>query len=260
MDLTDRTVLVTGAGGTGVGSGVCRAVVEAGGNLVVHEREVHEADRAAERYGAAAAYGADLAVPERVHDMFAKIAADVGRLDGLVNNAGIGLSRPAHEATVEEYDRLNAVDGRGVWLACRAFARIALSRGTSGSIVNVSSVHARASMRGYALYAGVKAEVEGLTRGLAVELGPYGIRCNAIAPGYVHSEQNEALIRTWSDDPAGWVHRHTTDHQALERQIEPIDCGWAAVFFLSDRARAVTGQVLRVDAGTTSLLYDRAFT
>ena len=109
----------------------------------------------------------------------------------------------------------------------------------------------------YAIYAGAKAAVEGLTRGMAVELGPHGIRCNAIAPGYVHAEQNLALISTFSADPEAWVDRHTNLEQVLPRLIEPVDCGWSAVFLLSEMSRCVTGQTLVVDAGLTTSLYTR---
>jgi NAD(P)-dependent dehydrogenase (short-subunit alcohol dehydrogenase family) len=258
MDLTGKTILVTGAAGTGVGAGVCQAVVEAGGKLIVNALTEEEAEWAAERYDAYPAV-ADVANALRIEEMFARIAGEVGVPDGLVNNAGIGLSRYAHEATEAEFDALYAIDLRGVWLLSRRFAELLLKAKRPGSIVNISSVHAVATMRRYALYAGAKAGVEGLTRGLAVELGPHRIRCNAVAPGYVHSQQNIDLIRSWTDDPEGWVRMHTLNQQAIEQEITPIECGWATVFFLSDRSRSITGQVLRVDGGMTAMLYNKDF-
>ena len=85
------------------------------------------------------------------------------------------------------------------------------------------------------------------------------IRCNAIAPGYVHAEQNFDLIRTWTDDPQAWIRAHSVNQQALEFEIEPIDCGWVVAFLLSELARAITGQVIRVDAGMTALIYNKSF-
>lgn len=257
MELASKTILVTGAGGSGVGYGVCRAVREAGGRLIVNELRQEDAEAAAERHGAEAAFAADVSSAEQVAEMFSGIAERVGTLDGLVNNAGVGLSKPAHEATPREFDRLHDIDLRGIWLVSSFFVRQALGNG--GAIVNVSSVHARASMNGYALYAAAKAGVEGLTRGMAVELGSEGIRCNAVAPGYVHSEQNLELIGSWSDDPAAWVRRHAEEQQALPFEIEPVDCGWAVVFLLSDKSRRITGQALAVDAGMTAMLYNRSF-
>lgn len=258
--LNGRTVLVTGGAGFGIGSGVCQAVVEAGGLLVVNDVHEQAAKAIAKQYPGTIVLPGDISDEATVSRMFEMAEHDGIEIDGLVNNAGIGLSTSAHEAAAEEVDRLIAVDWRGLWLVARAFARHVMARGGWGSIVNVSSVHAIATFRRYALYSGVKAAVEGFTRGLAVELGPHGIRCNAIAPGYVHSEQNLALIATWSDDPQGWVAAHTAEQQVLDREIEPIDCGRAATFLLSDAGRCITGQVLRVDAGTTALLYNRSFT
>jgi NAD(P)-dependent dehydrogenase (short-subunit alcohol dehydrogenase family) len=258
VDLRGKTVLVTGAAGTGVGAGVCQAVVAAGGRLVVNDLTAEGTEAARHAHGAVAGFAADVSSEAEVEAMFAGIAAAVGRLDGVVNNAGVGLDRGVVDTTADDYRRIESTDLRGTWLVSRAFARQAVAGG-GGSIVNVSSVHAVATMRGYALYAAAKAGVEGFTRGLAAELGSFGVRCNAIAPGYVHSAQNEALITGWTDDPAGWVRAHVQEQQALPVEVEPLDCGWAAVFFLSDASRAVTGQVLRVDAGLTTLLYDKAF-
>ena len=258
MDLSGKTILVTGAAGNGVGSGVCMAIARAGGRLIMNDVEKDALDLAAELHGAEAAYATDISDEGEVEEMFARIQSEVGALDGLVNNAGVGLSKPFDEVMAQEYDRLMGVDQRGVWLASRAFSRMTVAS-RDRSIVNVTSVHAHSTMAGYAVYASAKAGVEGLTRGLAVDLGPRGIRCNAVAPGYVHSRQNLSLISRWSDDPQAWVRDHTAWQQVIEREIEPLDCGWVAAFLLSDRSRAVTGQVIRVDAGTTSLLYGRDF-
>jgi len=258
VDLSGKTILVTGAAGDGVGAGVCAAIVRAGGRLLVNDVDAGALERAAASHGAEASYTTDVSDEAQVEDMFARIQDEFGALGGLVNNAGVGLNKPVDQVTTSEYDRLMAVDQRGVWLASRAFARMT---GASGdrSVVNVTSVHAHSTMAGYAVYASAKAGVEGLTRGLAVDLGPRGIRCNAVAPGYVHSRQNVALISGWSDDPEAWVRQHTASQQVIGREIHPIDCGWVAAFLLSDLSRAVTGQVIRVDAGTTSLLYGMDF-
>jgi NAD(P)-dependent dehydrogenase (short-subunit alcohol dehydrogenase family) len=149
------------------------------------------------------------------------------------------------------------VDVRGPWLMARAFVRHLRNADRVGSIVNISSVHAHSTMHRYALYATAKAAVEGMTRGMAVELGPLGIRCNAVAPGYVDSAQNAGLLRTLTDDPAGWVERHTHRDQALPRLVQPADCGNAVAFLLSDAALCITGQTLAVDAGLTAMLYRR---
>lgn len=259
MDLNNRTVLVTGATGIGVGAGVASAVARAGGRLVINGRNRDRLREAVARYPGSVAAFADIRDASQVEEMFRRLAAECGVIDGIVNNAGVGLSKPAHEVEEAEFDALYAVDVRAVWLMIRAFVRQLLDNGRGGSIVNVSSVHAHATMPRYSLYAGAKAGIEGMTRGIAYEYGAAGIRCNAIAPGYVHAEQNFGLISTWTSDPEQWVRDHTANHQALQLEISPEDCGELAVFLLSDRSRCITGQTIRIDGGMTAMLYNRDY-
>ena len=254
MNLAGKTILVTGGAGIGVGGGVCQAVQQAGGRLVINDLKQADVERTAARFEAAIPLAGDVSIDTEVERMFAALNEAGIILDGLVNSAGVGLQTVAYKAQAQDYDRLLSIDLRAVWLMSKAFVLHLQETGKTGSIVNISSVHGIQTMKGYGLYASVKSGVEGITRGLAVELGPLRIRCNAVAPGYVHSEQGLDLIRTWTDDPEGWVHNLVTNFQAIPDEIEPIDCGWAAVYFLSDVSRRVTGQVLRVDAGTTSLV------
>ena len=96
--------------------------------------------------------------------------------------------------------------------------------------------------------------------GMAVELGPFGIRVNAIGPGLVQAEQNYDLVKTWSDDPEKWLREFPLDQQVILEDIEPVECGNAVAFLLSELSSGVTGQVLYVDKGTTSLVFNRFFT
>lgn len=257
MNLKGKNILVTGGGGTGVGAGVCQALVNFGANIILNERTMEKARAAAKKYPGAIPIAADIGNPLQVEQMFEEAVAKVGRLDGLVNNAGVGLSKVAHQANEEEFDKLYAVDIKGVWLTSKKFVNQLLEQGHRGNIVNISSVNAHATMSRYAIYASAKSAVEGLTRGMAVELGPFDIRVNAVGPGYVHAEQNYDLISTWSDDPEKWVKDFVKDQQVLLHDIEPVDCGNAVAFLLSDLSKAITGQTLYVDKGTTSLLFNR---
>jgi len=257
LDLMGQAILVSGGGGDGVGRGVCDAVVEAGGLLLVNDLTRKRAVAAAARYNDAVALPGDVSQPHDVAEIFRDASQRCDHIAGLVNSAGVGLSRLAHEADEADFDRLSQIDLRGVWLMSRAFIRQALKAGRPGSIVNISSVHGHSTIAGYALYAGAKGGVEALTRGLAVEYGNQGIRCNAVAPGYVHSEQGIELLRTITDDPEAWVERQTRCYQALPCRIDPIDCGRLVVFLLSGAARCVTGQTIRIDCGSTSMLYGR---
>ena len=259
IDLTGQTVLVTGGAGTGVGSGVCEALAAAGAHLLINDVRAPEAMDAARKYPNASAVPGDISQPEAVERLFAMIKEKHGVIHGLVNNAGVGLTKPFREVAVDEFDHLYGVNVRGLWLMSRAFVRQLQETNTEGCIVNVSSIHAKAASDNYVLYASTKAAVEALTRGMAIELGKQGVRCNAIAPGYVHAEQNYELLKRISDDPHEWVETYRTDYQSTPSLIEARDCGNVAAFLLSPLSQAVTGQVIYVDRGLTSMLFARSF-
>ncbi|MCC5905356.1 MAG: SDR family oxidoreductase [Balneolaceae bacterium] len=260
MNLREKNILVTGGGGFGVGAGICQVLSEFGATIVLNERTYNDAKKASEEYPNAIPVGADISDEKAVMKMFDNIRKEVGIIHGLVNNAGVGLSKPAHKVSEQEFDRVYATDVKGLWMVSRSFINQLLDAGQTGSIVNVSSVHAFATISGYAIYASAKAAVEGFTRGLAVETGPHNIRVNAIAPGYVHSDQNLDLIRTWTDHPEEWIKNHIETEQVLLHEITPKECGYVGAFLLSDMSRSVTGQTIYVDNGSTSLLYNRNFT
>jgi NAD(P)-dependent dehydrogenase (short-subunit alcohol dehydrogenase family) len=250
-------VLVTGAAGYGVGAGVCEAVSTAGGRLVINDLDPAAVATAVCRYDDSVGIAGDITDEGFVAELLDQATQCAGPVTGLVNNAGVGLSRPFHEVDGPAYQRLMDVDVRAPWLVAREFVRRLMPSEHTGSIVNISSVHAHSTMGRYALYAAAKSAIEGMTRGMAVELGPLGIRCNAVAPGYVDAAQNLELLQTLTDDPQAWVDQHTNADQALPRLIQPVDCGNAVAFLLSDAARCITGQSLAVDAGLTAMLYRR---
>lgn len=244
-------ILVTGGGGFGVGEGLCKVLLSSGARLIINELNEDRAEIAKKKFPAAVTLIADVSKMNELGLMFSRIEREVGVLHGLINNAGVGLSKPAHEASDNEFDNLYHVDVRGVWMVSKFFVNQLLKDSQHGSIVNVSSVHAHSTIPGYAIYASAKSAVEGLTRGMAVELGKYDIRVNAVAPGYVHAEQNYDLIRTWSDDPVQWAEDYIFKEQVIHKKVLPEDCGYAAAFLLSDLSRSITGQTIYVDAGNT---------
>lgn len=259
MDLSKSNILVTGAAGTGVGFGVCQALEEAGATILINDIDAKKIENAVAQFKNAFGYKADLTKVEEVERMFDKIKAEIGLVHGLVNNAGVGLNKAVHEITEEEYDNLFDVNMKAVWRVTKYFTKQLLEQNMTGNIVNVSSVHAFASQPNYSTYASSKNAVEGFTRAIAYELGEYNIRCNAIAPGYVHAEQNLGLISQWSDDPHQWVDDFIKNQQVLHHFVEPIDCGRTAVFLLSDLSRSITGQTIYVDAGKTIMLFNKDY-
>lgn len=251
MDLKGANILITGGGGNGIGSGICEALSSCGARLLINEKKKENIKNVMDAYPGSVPVIADISNPEEIRTMFDYLENEVGVVHGLVNNAGVGLSKPAHEVNKQEFENLYDVDIKGVWMTSKCFVNQLLKHNVEGNIVNISSVHARCTMSRYAVYASAKSAVEGLTRGMAIELGKYNIRVNAIAPGYVHAEQNYDLIKTWTDDPKMWVKNYIENEQAIPRAIESIDCGNVVAFLLSDLSRSITGQTIYVDNGDT---------
>jgi NAD(P)-dependent dehydrogenase (short-subunit alcohol dehydrogenase family) len=258
--LENKIAFVTGGGGSGIGSGISLELAREGAHVVIAEIDLGAAEGVVRRIqregGAASVIEAEISRSHDVERAIDQVIRSHGRLDVLVNNAGIGLIRAPAEATEEEFDHLMAVDLRGLWLCCK-HAIPHMQRQRSGAIVNITSVHARATMSHYGIYAGMKAGVAGLTRGLAVEYGPEGIRANAIAPGFVDSAQNRVLIARFAPDVDAWVQSFVTRCQALPVVIQPPDVGKTVAFLASDDARSITGAEIPVDAGLWAMLTSR---
>src|SRR5690606_38945288 len=110
-----------------------------------------------------------------------------------------------------------------------------------------------------AIYSSAKSAVDGLTRGMAVELGPYNIRVNSVGPGFVYSDQNQILLKALTDDVEQWIESHVNDYQSINTLMDPENCGNVVAFLLSDSSTGVTGQSIHVDNGTSILLYNNGF-
>ena len=257
FNLENRKILVTGGGGVGVGAGICSVLSEMGAHLFLNEITAEKAESAARNYKNSIPIAADISKRTEVEAMFQSIEQQYGPLDGIVNNAGIGLSKEAHKADEEDFQHLIDVDLKGVWRMSKLFANQLIRFKKTGAIVNISSVNAQATIARYAIYSSAKSGVEGLTRGMATELGKHGIRVNAVGPGYVHAEQNYELIKSWTDDPQQWIDDFPKDQQVLDEFIKPEYCGNVVAFLLSDLSAAITGQTIYVDSGTLSLLFNR---
>ena len=259
MDFKGKVALVTGGGGVGIGSGIAKVLSGLGATVIINDINDELAAKGAESIPNAVPFGVDLRNKSEVDKMFLDIIKRFGSIDYLVNNAGVGNSTPAHETEEDKFDFLYSLDVKSVWYLSKIFARHHIENKTSGNIVNVSSVNASATLDGFGLYASAKSAVEGLTRGMSVELGKYNIRVNAIAPGYVHSDQGLDLIATWAADANEWVRQHIDDYQVLNFQILPEDCGHVVAFLLSELSRTVTGKVILTDNGLIRLLYSRDY-
>ena len=245
--LDGKSVLVTGAA-RGIGAAIAEAVVEAGGAVALLDIDAAGADTA-ERLadqGDAHFFSCDVRSLHEVERAVADAERALGGLDGLVNNAGINAYFDAVTMTEKDWDSVFAVDLKAAWMLAKAALPGLIER--RGAVVNISSIQARLTLRGFFPYAAAKAGLEGLTRSLALDYASVGVRVNAVAPGYTETH----LVREWlslQDDPAATL-QNVLANIPLGRMADPHEIGDAVVFLLSDKASAVTGATLAVDCGT----------
>lgn len=197
----------------------------------------------------------DTSDPASINEGFDEILAREAGVDALVNSAGVGFKASAGEVEVDDFDRLFAVNIRGPWLCAKKVLPAMVAAGT-GSIVNIGSVHAVLTEAKSSTYAATKAALVGLTRGIALDYGGDGIRCNVVHPGSVLTA--EECSATPTPDGDRWIDVITRNHQVMPWYIHPVEIGNAVAFLVSDDARSITGQQLVVDGGLTSLLFSRA--
>ena len=248
FSLTGKTAVVTGAG-KGLGQGMALALAEAGADVAIVEIDMPSAEAVAadiRRLGRRAlTIKADVTLPEEVEAMVGSVIQEWGRLDILVNNAGYAQPLPALEMPVQDWDRLLAVDLKGVFLCCRAAAPHMIRQG-GGKIINIASMSAFHVNRDadYCHYNAAKAGVVMLTKSLAVEWARHRISVNSISPGYFRTPGNAAR----SDNPA--IRAIRVDQGVIKRYGQAYeDLGGAVVYLASDASNFTTGCNLVVDGG-----------
>jgi NAD(P)-dependent dehydrogenase (short-subunit alcohol dehydrogenase family) len=246
MDFSGRVALVTGAA-AGIGLGVASRFAEAGARVAVFDIDGSGAERAAAALPGAIAIRGDVASEADTRNAVAQAVAAFGRLDTLVNNAGIELNGTVTEMRPEDWDRQMAVNLRGVFLL--SGAAIPAMRGAGGSIVNIASVHALVSYPRCPAYDTTKAGLLGLTRAMALDHGRDGIRVNVICPGYIETP----LLQRWfnSLDDGQAERRRAMAAHPVGRMGTPRDIAEAVLFLASDAASFITGASLVVDGGMT---------
>ena len=236
-----RVALVTGAG-TGIGRAIAERLQQDGFALAfVTHSDDDETRAVAEELKSRGelhwAHG-DLADPEVPARIVRESLQALGRLDVLVNNAGLTAAGPAIELGADDFDTIFDVDVRSAFLLAREAAMAMRDQGGGGSIVNITSVHEHVPRPGFALYASAKAALGMLTRSLALEWAPEGIRVNAVAPGLVATERNEEAAELGPDVPIG-------------RAGRPEEVAAMVAYLVTDEASYVTGASLLIDGGAT---------
>ena len=251
--LAGRVALVTG-GGRGLGLAMAEAVARAGAGVALLDvrDEVHEA---AVQLGAATGADvvgvtADVTDEASVEAAFTEVADRLGVVDALVNAAGVADTTSAMDITPERFRWIVDVNLTGTFLVCRAFARRLVDAGQTGSAVTIASMSSLRVNRpqDQAAYNASKAGVAMLTKSLAVEWLPLGIRLNSISPGYFASEQTLDVPRNSPEQFAEWM-----AHTPMGRMGEPHELGPLAVYLLGDQSAYVVGQSIVIDGGYTAL-------
>jgi NAD(P)-dependent dehydrogenase (short-subunit alcohol dehydrogenase family) len=247
--LDGRVAVVTG-GTRGLGRAMALALGQAGAAVTVCSRHVDEARAVAADLARAngcpcEGLGMDVAEPTDVARTVTAVTARHGRLDVWVNSAGINMRHPVEDFPIEEFDRILDVNLRGTWLCCRAVAPV-LKQQRHGTVINIGSALSAVGLAERTAYCASKAGVLGMTRTLALEWAPYGVRCNAICPGPFLTEINTAI----ASDPVKV--QAVVGQTALKRWGELHEIQGAVLFLASAASSYVTGSALFVDGGWTA--------
>lgn len=244
LGLRDKVVMVTGGAGR-IGPVICAAFAREGARVAVLDVAGERATQTASQFNSAIGLAVDVSDAAAVRRALDEVTARLGAVDVLVNAHGISPNRLLLEADEDEWDRTFAVNTRGTMLTCRAVGKQMVERGRGGAIVNVSSGAATSARLGAAGYCGSKAAINMLTEALAIELGPYGIRVNAVSPGLV----TDGPLRSGDASLTPYM-QLMLDMTPMRRTGEPSDIAEVVVFVASDRNAWMTGSIVDVSGGS----------
>lgn len=256
--LENHVVIVTGAG-SGIGRGIALRFAEEGAAVAVADVNRPQGEAVVQDCiqagGQARFVLTDVAKAADCRALIAETVAAFGHLDTLVNNAGVNFVKPTLEMDEADWDRVIDVDLKGTFL-CSRYALEVMVRRQQGSIINIASVHTRATLPEAAPYAAAKGGVEMLTKSLAIEFAPLGIRVNAVSPGLTDT-QIWADIQEAAADPEA-ARQHWYDNIPLRRVQSPREVANVVLFLASDAASYITGANILTDGGMTAQLINQA--
>lgn len=246
MNQTNQKVAIVTGGGSGLGLAIARAFVSHNIFTIIVGRNAEKLQKAKEELGElAAAVTCDLDNLAAIPPLVQSIYESYGRIDILVNNAGVNYKKAFAEVTDDEFARVIQTNLLAVFAISREVVKKMLPK-QSGSIVNISSMAAQYGLPKVIAYSASKTAIEGMTRAMAVELSPQGIRVNCIAPGFIYSDMTAAALNS---DPERKQKVFSRTPMGIMGQ--PEDIGEAALFLANEQAKFITGVVLPVDGGNS---------
>jgi glucose 1-dehydrogenase len=250
MRLENKVALVTGAS-TGIGKAIATRFAAEGAHVAVNYRpggqmDMDAAQAEAATFGPTAiAVSADVSKRDDVERMMAEIVAIFGRLDIAINNAGIEMRKPFLDVSDDEWSKVIAVNLFGSYVVSQLAARQMVKQGNGGKLIFISSVHEDIPFPGYTAYCASKGGVRMMMRNIAMELAPYKINVNNIAPGAIATPINQSVL----DDPI--ASKNAISEIPWGRFGKPEEVASVAVFLASDEAEYVTGSTYYIDGGLT---------
>ena len=248
FSVKDLVVLVSG-GSRGIGRSLAEGFAERGASVLITGRDERSLKTTANEISKGTIpvdyIVCDVAAPEQIPRMVNTAVEKAGRIDCLLNVAGVNVRKRVEQYSIEEFDGILDINLKGAFLVAQAVGRRMIEQKTGGSIMNIDSLNSFRPLKGVQPYAMSKAAISAMTRGMAMEWGEHAIRVNALAPGFILTDLTKKL---WSDPV---MQEWNLANCPLKRLGQPEDLIGTAIFLASDAARFLTGQVIYVDGGIT---------